>query len=96
MLHAAGKSVWIVIDGSFTKRPIVRPILAENVTLVGRLRKDSALRDLPPPVTKPGSRTAARVRRESPFAVASRRVVRADVFELARNCPSSSMAIGAA
>ena len=54
VLHAAGKSVWIVIDGSFTKRPFVRPLLAESVTLVGRLRKDSDLRDLPTPVTKRG------------------------------------------
>lgn len=54
VLHAAGKSVWIVTDGGFTKRPFVRPLMAEGVTLVGRLRKDSALRDLPPPVTKRG------------------------------------------
>jgi DDE superfamily endonuclease len=54
VLHAAGKSVWIVTDGGFTKRPFVRPLLAEGVTLVGRLRKDSALRDLPPPVRKRG------------------------------------------
>lgn len=54
ILHAAGKSVWVVTDGGFTKRPFVRPLLARGVTLVGRLRKDSALRDLPPPVTKRG------------------------------------------
>ena len=54
LLHAAEKSVWVVTDGGFTKRPFVRPLLAQRVTLVGRLRKDSALRDLPPVVTKRG------------------------------------------
>lgn len=33
---------------AYAKRPFVRPVLALGVTLVGRLRKDSALRDLPP------------------------------------------------
>ena len=54
MLHAAGKSVWVVTDGGFTKRPFVRPLMADGITLVGRLRKDSALRDLPPPVKRRG------------------------------------------
>ena len=46
--------MWVVTDGGFTKRPFVRPLLAAGVTLVGRLRKDSARRDLPPPVRKRG------------------------------------------
>jgi hypothetical protein len=44
----AGKQVWAVADGAYTKRSFVRPALKLGVTLVGRLRKDSALRDLPP------------------------------------------------
>ena len=48
VLKAAGKQVWAVADGAYTKRPFVRPVLAAGVTLVGRLRKDAALRDLPP------------------------------------------------
>jgi len=47
-LQSAGKQVWAVVDGAYAKRPFVRPVLALGVTLVGRLRKDSALRDLPP------------------------------------------------
>lgn len=45
----AGKIVWIVVDGGYVKRPFVRRVLKLlNVVVVGRLRKDSALRDLPP------------------------------------------------
>jgi hypothetical protein len=49
------KQVWVVTDGAYAKRPFVRPALELGVTLVGRLRKDSALRDLPPQErTRPG------------------------------------------
>jgi hypothetical protein len=48
LLQYHGKAVWVVVDGAYAKRPFVRPVLALGVTLVGRLRKDSALRDLPP------------------------------------------------
>ena len=47
-LQNAGKDVWVVTDGAYTKRPFVRPALELGVTLVGRLRKDAALCDLPP------------------------------------------------
>ena len=50
ILKKAGKTVWIVIDGGYTKRPFLR---LSNVVVVGRLRKDAALRDLPRK-TKPG------------------------------------------
>jgi hypothetical protein len=46
-LQFAGKELWVVADGAYAKRPFVRPVIALGVTLVGRLRKDSALRDLP-------------------------------------------------
>jgi hypothetical protein len=49
ILKRAGKTVWIVVDGGYTKRPFLRRVLKlSNVTIVGRLRKDAALRDLPP------------------------------------------------
>lgn len=48
ILYSVGKQVWVVVDGAYAKRPFVRPAMALGVTLVGRLRKDSALRDLPP------------------------------------------------
>jgi hypothetical protein len=47
-LQSVGKKVWAVVDGAYAKRPFVKPVLALGVTLVGRLRKDAALRDLPP------------------------------------------------
>lgn len=52
-LMAAGKQVWAVVDGAYAKRPFVRPLLAKGITLVGRLRKDAALRDLPVVSKKP-------------------------------------------
>ena len=48
ILRYHGKQVWCVADGAYAKRPFVQPLLTQDVTLVGRLRKDAALRDLPP------------------------------------------------
>ncbi len=47
ILRAAGKQVWVVADGAYTKRPFVQPLLEQGVILVGRIRKDAALRDVP-------------------------------------------------
>lgn len=48
ILKRAGKTVWIVIDGGYTKWPFLRRVLKiAKVVVVGRLRKDAALRDLP-------------------------------------------------
>ena len=52
ILKKAGRTVWIVIDGGYTKRPFLKRALKQGVTIVGRLRKDSALRDLPPKLAK--------------------------------------------
>lgn len=46
-LQSVGKEVWVVADGAYTKRPFIRPVMELGVTLVGRLRKDAALFDLP-------------------------------------------------
>lgn len=54
-LQNAGKEVWGVTDGAYAKRPFVKPVMQLGVTLIGRLRKDSALRDLPPR-EKPGAK----------------------------------------
>ena len=52
LLKTAGKSIWIVIDGGYTKRPFLTRVLAlSKVVVVGRLRKDAALRDVPPSAT---------------------------------------------
>ena len=49
IVKKAGKTVWIVIDGGYTKRPFLRRVMKlANVVIVGRLRKDAALRNLPP------------------------------------------------
>jgi hypothetical protein len=48
VLLSLGKTLWVVTDGAYAKRPFVQPALDVGATLVGRLRKDSALRDLPP------------------------------------------------
>lgn len=48
ILKQAGKAVWVVIDGGYTKKPFLERVLAlPGVTVVGRLRKDAALRDVP-------------------------------------------------
>lgn len=46
LLKEAGKRVWVVVDGGYTKRPFLRRVLAAKVTVVGRLRKDAALRTM--------------------------------------------------
>ena len=56
ILKKAGKTVWVVIDGGYTKRPFLKRVLKmAKVTVVGRLRKDAALRSLPPAL-RPGQR----------------------------------------
>jgi hypothetical protein len=50
ILRKAGKIVWIVVDGGYTKKPFLQRVLRlKDVVVVGRLRKDSALRDVPLP-----------------------------------------------
>jgi hypothetical protein len=46
---AAGKTVWVVADGAYAKRPFLKPLRAAGVVVVSRLRKDAALFDLPSP-----------------------------------------------
>jgi hypothetical protein len=52
VVKQAGKTLWIVVDGGYTKWPFLKRALAEGTTVVGRLRKDAALRDLPPKLPK--------------------------------------------
>ena len=47
-LQSAGKTVWAVADGFYTKRPFARAVIAAGVTLVGRLPRNAALRTVPP------------------------------------------------
>ena len=48
IVKQAGKILWIVVDGGYVKAPFLRRALRAGVTVIGRLRKDAALRDLPP------------------------------------------------
>lgn len=55
ILKAAGKTAWVVVDGGYTKKPFLRRVLRlTGVTVVGRLRKDAALRGVPPKVKRRG------------------------------------------
>lgn len=47
LAQLAGKTVWVVADGAYAKRPFLKPLRAAGVTLVSRLRKDAALFDVP-------------------------------------------------
>lgn len=55
LVKKAGKRLWVVVDGFYTKLPFLKRTLAAGVVVVGRLRKDAALRDLPPKL-RPGQR----------------------------------------
>ena len=63
LLKHAGKTVWIVVDGGYTKRPFLKRALKTGITVVGRLRKDAALRDLPPKLKKGQRRGRGRPRK---------------------------------
>jgi hypothetical protein len=62
VLKAAGKTVWIAVDGAYAKYPFLREALKVSMTVVSRLRKDAHLRTLPPPVER-GQRRRGRPRK---------------------------------
>lgn len=53
------RPIWVVVDGGYAKRPFLDRARELGVTVVGRLRKDAALCDVPPP-RKPGQRGCPR------------------------------------
>lgn len=64
ILKKAGKTVWVVVDGGYTKAPFLKRVLKlSGVVVVGRLRKDAALRDLPPTLKKGQRRGRGRPRK---------------------------------
>lgn len=64
ILKKAGKIIWIVLDGGYTKRPFLRRVLKlPGVVVIGRLRKDAHLRDLPPKLSKGERRGRGRPRK---------------------------------
>jgi hypothetical protein len=44
-----GRPIWLAVDGGYAKREVIQAAQAKHITLVGRLRKDAALFDLPGP-----------------------------------------------
>ena len=52
-LRGTGKTLWIVADGAYAKRPFLKRALAADAVVVSRLRKDAALRSVPKP-PRPG------------------------------------------
>jgi hypothetical protein len=54
-LKTLGRTLWVVADGAYAKRPFLRAAAAAGAIVVSRLRKDAALFDVPPPA-KPGAR----------------------------------------
>jgi hypothetical protein len=66
LLKQAGKNVWLVVDGGYTKRPFLRRALKTGVTIVGRLRKDAALRDVPRKRKQGARRRRGRPRKYGP------------------------------
>jgi hypothetical protein len=66
-----GKALWLVCDGAYAKRPLLKAARAEGVTVVSRLRKDAALRTVPPPRRK-GQRGRPRVYGEGRISLAKR------------------------
>jgi hypothetical protein len=59
--HYLGKTLWVVVDGGYTKAPFLKPVLKAGVVVIGRLRKDAALRTVPKPAP-PGQRRRGRPR----------------------------------
>jgi hypothetical protein len=64
--------MWVVVDGGYTKRPFLRRALKQGVTIVGRLRKDAALRDLPPKLKKKRGRGRPRKYGKNKLSLAKR------------------------
>jgi hypothetical protein len=62
LVKQAGKTLWVVVDGGYTKEPFLRPAVAAGATVIGRLRKDAALRDLPRPLRRGQRRGRGRPR----------------------------------
>jgi len=63
IVKKAGKILWVVVDGGYTKRPFLWRALKAGVVVIGRLRKDAALRDLPPKRKKGQRRARGRPRK---------------------------------
>lgn len=55
-LGRTGKTLWLVADGAYAKKPFLQPVVALGFVVFSRLRKDAHLRNLPPTQRRPGQR----------------------------------------
>ena len=53
-LKSLGKTLWVVADGAYAKRPVLKAAKAAAVVVVSRLRRDAALWSVPVP-PRPGA-----------------------------------------
>ena len=72
-LKSLGKTLWLVVDGAYVKKPFLKAARAASATVVGRLRKDAALWSVPVPVP-PGQRKRGAPRKygKDKFSLAKR------------------------
>lgn len=52
-LAATGKPIWLLMDGAYAKRPVLKAAKRAGVFVVSRLRHDAALRTVPDPARRP-------------------------------------------
>lgn len=60
-LRGTDRPIWFAVDGAYAKRPVLQPARQAGVIVVSRLRRDAALRDVPPSVAA-GHRSPGRPR----------------------------------
>jgi hypothetical protein len=51
-LQFLGKTVWVVMDGAYGKKPVLKSAKQKRVVVVSRLRKDARLYNVPKPVRR--------------------------------------------
>lgn len=61
-LRGLGKTLWVVADGAYAKRPFLQKALKAGAIVISRLRKDAALWSVPE-IAKPGERRRGRTRK---------------------------------
>src|SRR4051812_46151191 len=66
-----GKPLWVVADGAYAKAPFLKPMRTLGVTVVSRLRRDSALWTVPAP-RRAGQRGRRRIYGEQRIDLAKR------------------------
>jgi DDE superfamily endonuclease len=67
-LRGLGKTLWVVADGAYAKRPFLQRAQRAGVVVVSRLRRDAALWSVPE-VVEPGRRRSGRPRKYGPDAI---------------------------